>query len=236
MALIDTLGEIGNAIREKTGGTELIPLKEMASVIRGIETENQTTIQNPLEYATKMDGMYLNAVFPDGYEIVVNAPKIKSLNRAFMQSTGVKKITVKGNVNGDKVDFTEAFRNTSGFCTVEEIDLSNFIINLSKIYNCFYGAKTLKVVKGEIDMSNVTTAENVFVNCEALEEIRFKPLSIYVSINVSPSSKLSVDTVKSIIDGLATVTTAQTLTLNNAIVLTDEQKSTINAKGWTLAQ
>jgi hypothetical protein len=47
---------------------------------------------------------------------------------------------------------------------------------------------------------------------------------------------LTAESIQSIIDGLATVTTAQTLTLNKAIVLTDEQKATINAKGWTLAQ
>lgn len=38
MALINTLTEIGNAIREKTGGTKLIPLKEMASAILTITT------------------------------------------------------------------------------------------------------------------------------------------------------------------------------------------------------
>lgn len=36
MALINELGNIGNAIREKTGGTELIPLKEMADAILSI--------------------------------------------------------------------------------------------------------------------------------------------------------------------------------------------------------
>jgi hypothetical protein len=36
MALINTLNEIGDAIREKTGNTELIPLKEMADVILSI--------------------------------------------------------------------------------------------------------------------------------------------------------------------------------------------------------
>ena len=45
MALTNTLNEIGDAIREKTGGTELIPLKEMASVIRSISTgEQESTI------------------------------------------------------------------------------------------------------------------------------------------------------------------------------------------------
>ena len=36
MALINELNGIGNAIREKTGGTDLIPLKEMANAIRNI--------------------------------------------------------------------------------------------------------------------------------------------------------------------------------------------------------
>ena len=43
MALINELTNIGNAIREKTGGTELIPLKEMASVIQGISSGTEYT-------------------------------------------------------------------------------------------------------------------------------------------------------------------------------------------------
>jgi len=62
------------------------------------------------------------------------------------------------------------------------------------------------------------------------------PNSIKSSISIPSSPNLSVDTKQSIIDGLATVETAQTLTLNSAIVLTDEQKATIETKGWTLVQ
>lgn len=43
MALINELTNIGNAIREKTGGTELIPLKEMASAISGISSGTEYT-------------------------------------------------------------------------------------------------------------------------------------------------------------------------------------------------
>lgn len=42
--------------------------------------------------------------------------------------------------------------------------------------------------------------------------------------------------VRSIIDGLATVTTTQAITFHKDIALTDEQKQTINNKGWTLVQ
>ena len=50
------------------------------------------------------------------------------------------------------------------------------------------------------------------------------------------SSKLSAESVQSIIDGLAIVGTAQTLTLHSSIVLTDEQKAQISSKNWTLVQ
>ena len=43
MALINELTNIGNAIREKTGGTALIPLKEMASAISGISSGTEYT-------------------------------------------------------------------------------------------------------------------------------------------------------------------------------------------------
>jgi hypothetical protein len=55
-------------------------------------------------------------------------------------------------------------------------------------------------------------------------------------MSLAQSSKLTSESVQSIINGLATVTTAQTLTLNKAIALTDEQKATIQTKGWTLVQ
>ena len=68
-----------------------------------------------------------------------------------------------------------------------------------------------------------------------LKEIRFEG-AIGQSLSFVHCNLLSADSVQDIIDHLATVTTAQTLTLHSAITLTDEQKATINAKGWTLAQ
>ena len=49
MALINELNIIGNAIREKTGGKELIPLKEMASAILSIQGGGGVT--ESIEYA-----------------------------------------------------------------------------------------------------------------------------------------------------------------------------------------
>lgn len=76
-----------------------------------------------------------------------------------------------------------------------------------------------------------------FVYLPKLTEIRFVPNTLSESIKLEQSSLLSNESVQSIIDGLATVTTTCTLTLNETVKvkLTDAQKNTITAKGWTLA-
>jgi hypothetical protein len=49
-----------------------------------------------------------------------------------------------------------------------------------------------------------------------------------------PKIELSAESVQSMIDGLATITTTEVVVLKSAIILTDEQKATIESKGWTL--
>lgn len=69
MALINELTNIGNAIREKTGGTALIPLKEMASAIQGISSgieplDHTVTFKangGPYEIVSVKDGNQINA-------------------------------------------------------------------------------------------------------------------------------------------------------------------------------
>lgn len=78
--------------------------------------------------------------------------------------------------------------------------------------------------------------KNMFYNCKALVEVRFVAATIHWSISFADSPLLSAESVQSIIDGLAPVTTAQTITFHKDIALSDEQKQTINEKGWTLVQ
>ena len=76
-----------------------------------------------------------------------------------------------------------------------------------------------------------------FIYIPKLTEIRFVPNTISESIQLTHSPLLSNGSIQSIIDGLATVTTTCTLTLHATVKakLTDEQKNTVTAKGWTLA-
>lgn len=105
----------------------------------------------------------------------------------------------------------------------------------SKDIRLMFSGSSIEIIEEPLDISQVTNTANAFV-CAELIEIRFVSGTIKLSLNFSNCSKLSAESIQSIIDGLATVTTAQTLTLNSAIILTDAQKATITAKGWTLAQ
>ena len=142
-------------------------------------------------------------------------------------------------VNLERIDFYIAnpftthngfFRGTSKLKYVKGVNMSN-----SKNMGLMFSGSGIEVIEEPLDISLVTTTQNAFA-CDNLREIRFVSETIKVNINFSRCAKLSAQSIQSIIDGLATVTTAQTLTLNSAIVLTDEQKATITSKGWTLAQ
>ncbi len=88
-----------------------------------------------------------------------------------------------------------------------------------------------------LNASKWTLAKETFLYIPKLEYIRFVPSTIGFSISFSQSSVLSDESIQSIIDGLAAVTTACTLTFHATVKakLTDEQKNAITAKGWTLA-
>lgn len=171
-------------------------------------------------------------------ELTVNAPNIvdKSSNtngvigQMFAFNHGVKKVVL--NLSDGIQKMSSLFSQAKA---VEEIVL-NFLTKNVPLFDGAFSGSTVKQIIGAVDFSSATNVTNMFANCNNLEEVRFAPNTLSLSISLVNSSKLSAESVQSIIDGLATVDTAQTLTLNKAIALTDEQKATINAKGWTLAQ
>jgi hypothetical protein len=151
------------------------------------------------------------------------------------------------------------------FCKDAEIEYIDYYLNTqngTNFMDCFRNCKKLKRMVG-INTAKATQVIRLFLECNALEkieeplnfssvhsansqdacfgganslvDIRFVAESIKWSI-AFPSAVLSDESVQSIIDGLAYVESSQNLTLSNQIVLTDNQKQVINAKGWTLIQ
>ena len=172
-------------------------------------------------------------------ELTVIAPSIttddtqRCMSQMFFMNYGVKKVIL---YMPDECQYMDTvFSRTTN---LEEVVLNFSTKNIQKYYTTFNGS-TVKRIIGVLDFSSATTVGNMFYLCEKLEEVTFEPNTLSLSISLGQSSKLTSESVQSIIDGLKTLeegATAKTLTLNKAIVLTDEQKATINAKGWTLVQ
>ena len=169
-------------------------------------------------------------------EITVNAPNLninsdQSLYQVFLYNHCVERIIL--NLSNENLYMNSTFYGSSKLL---EVVLGFSTKNITSSKETFSGSTKLIKIDGVLDFSSNENVTNMFYGCSNLEYVRFEPNTLSVSISLGATSKLSAESVQSIIDGLATVETAQTLTLNKAISLTDEQKATINAKGWTLTQ
>jgi hypothetical protein len=173
---------------------------------------------------------------PSVDELIVNAPNINVSNNQFCMgqmfafNNGVKRVVL--NVPDGCMYMNSTFQVAKG---LNEVVLGFSTKNIVS-YSATFNSSTVKKISGVLDFSSTTNDTNMFYNCADLEEVTFAPNTLSISMSLAQSSKLTSESVQSIINGLATVTTAQTLTLNKAIALTDEQKATIQTKGWTLVQ
>lgn len=221
----------GFALGMATGGVvEVeIPAKEEQEKTITI-TENGTTEILPdenktLSKVTVVTDVSSGAVSEGNYAEVFNALHSASLTNATIERIDFYIANPFLSLNG-------FFRNTRKLKYIKGINTSSSIdIRL------MFSGSAIETIEEPLDISQVTkvnNTQNAFA-CDNLTEIRFVSGTIKISIDFSRCAKLSAQSLQSIIDGLATITTAQTLTLNSAIVLTDAQRATITAKGWTFS-
>ena len=164
----------------------------------------------------------------------MNYSKITSLSYAF-STMPLKRVDQYLNTEN-----CTNFNTTFGTCKQLEYVKG---INLSKatfVNSCFVNCTALKTIEEPIDFSylSVNSTENsihMFSNTTALETIRIVPESIKKHFLLASTSVLTPESIISIIDGLATVETAQTLTLHADVKILQSQVDSANAKGWTVA-
>ena len=203
----ENIRAIADKIREKTGGDSTYKVAQMPKGIEEVyeagKSQGGGVGQNPLEYAQIVSETYKGVAFPDGYELTLNLPNVTSLNSAFYNATGIKKIILKGNEKGNSVNFRQAFRG----CSAETIDLTKFTAKFSSINLAFYFNTKIVEILGEIDLTECTDTTSAFASTSNLVTITPKANTIKISISFAQSSKLSTASVQSIIDGLATLVT-----------------------------
>ena len=121
-------------------------------------------------------------------------------------------------------------------CTkLTQLDLSSFnTSNVTSMQNMFYTcSKLTQLDVSNFDTSKVTNMSDFIANASVLQN--FISCAIPVSFGASGTA-LTHDSLMSIINNLATVTTTQTLTLGstNLAKLSSEEKAIATNKGWTL--
>ena len=117
-----------------------------------------------------------------------------------------------------------------------QLDVSNWdTMNVQYMQNMFRNCSSLTQLDvSNWDTSKVTNMSDFIVNASVLQS--FISCAIPVSFGASGTA-LTHDSLMSIINNLATVTTTQTLTLGstNLAKLTDAEKAIATNKGWILA-
>lgn len=102
---------------------------------------------------------------------------------------------------------------------------------------CFYNCKALTTLHLPTGFGQNSTANGYcFSLCVSLETITGNP-NFKATVDLSPCTNLTHDSLMVVINGLQTVTTTQTLSLGstNLAKLTEAEKQIATNKGWTLA-
>ena len=221
--------------------------------INGIK---KITINKPLnqqQHASLFQGLPFQTINLQTVNISNNSFKM-FLDCIFLKHLQFEKMTLKSPY--------ELFKNC---CSLEEVDCSK-IVPTGDINNMFNGCTCLKTldlstwasqsstftnVNGLIrycknlktlnlsgwNLSHITTLYDWFWDNTLLENFILDNAILFAaSFSIAKCTKLTQESINAIINALPTITTAKTITIYKDVVLTDEQKATINAKGWTLAQ
>ena len=193
------------------------------------------------EYIKSLNCAFAEAEFPDDYTLEINIPIFaeyginNAMNRTFYYAKNIKSIKFRGNYDEKLIGATYTFQN----CEMEIADFSDFKTTFATVGGFFINCSKLHTVLGEFDLTQSASNVNFAIGCTSLKNITFKANSIFRAINFASSSLLTDESVQSIINGLADLTsdTAQTLNLHATVKnkLTDGQITQITSKNWTLA-
>lgn len=222
---LDTLAD---KINEKIGGVEPLSLDEMVGKIDKID--DNKALREVLENKTSLLYFYYNYK-GEGIIPFKKTYKVTNLNNFCGGCTNLKSWENIYDTN-IVIDFTSMFSDCSSITNIEGLTTENG----ERCSNLFKECIKLGKILTPLNFKKMKNVNDCFYNCESLQYIRFVSESIILSLSFAQSPLLSAESVQSIIDGLAPVTTAQTITFHKNIALTDEQKQTINEKGWTLVQ
>ena len=187
-------------------------------------TSNVTSIGYMFHTCTKLTQLDLSSF---------NTSNVTNMNSLVRGCSALTQLDLSTWDTSNVTNMSFMFRN----CTkLTQLDLSSFnTSNVTSMQNMFYTcSKLTQLDVSNFDTSKVTNMSDFIANASVLQN--FISCAIPVSFGASGTA-LTHDSLMSIINNLATVTTTQTLTLGstNLAKLSSEEKAIATNKGWTLA-
>ena len=180
--------------------------------------------------------LFINKKISTITHLGIDTRRVTTMQGMFQNCSSLTSLDVSGFNTQNVTSMQYMFWNCS---SLTSLDMSGFNTqNVTNMYGMFWSCKSLTFINlgDKFDASKVSNVTNMFQSCNSLKTITgsIKNLSISLSLSYCP---LDHDSALRIINGLATVTTAQTLTLSSTTktTLSDTEKAILINKGWTLA-
>jgi hypothetical protein len=200
MALTNKLSAIGNAIREKTGKTDLLTLDQMPEEIKGIETGSEDSFYDDFwdayqqngemtDYNTKFaSGRFSSKSFYPKYDIRPTKSAYSMMSSFPDELDLIQRLKDCGIVLDTTGCSTVSnmFAYSKYITTVPTIDASNS----TSIQEMFSVCSKLHTVEKLIVSSKITNAWNTFNGCTQLKNIIFEG-EIVASIYFNSSAYLT---------------------------------------------
>lgn len=208
--------------------------------------------ENWLYYATCLNNVFGGSIFPTNSRITLQIKQAPTKSDyMFNNCRNVSYIKLIGDEpQTNTLDMTSAFAiaaNATTLARIETIDLSQYCggesLKLkspgtavpSSINSNFAAYQSrLKYIYGMLDLTMLTNTGNMFLKCSELIEVRFVANTIRYMIKFNDCTKLSKETLTSIVNGLADDVTGKgvvlSLTAINSAFTTDEWNALIATK------
>lgn len=205
----------------------------------GVLCQLGTVGVNLVKMMTRWSNIFYKASFSEETHLVLEyGDNFTGEMTSTFQYTGSSKIRSIKIVGSSKLTGV-VMNNTFNNCSVKTIDFSecDLVLSTAAMQNTFSYCPNLREIKGTLDVSKISSFVGVFNSCNVLEEVRFLEENIFKTITFGSCKLLSDASIQSIINGLATVEEAQTITFHVDVKakLTDDQIAQITSKNWTLA-
>ncbi len=169
-----------------------------------------------LYYATRINNVFGGTVFPENTEFVARVKGAIDYSYMFNNCLNLKSVKII-------TETPDIILNMTAFCaigssstpTLELVDFSEFNKHFGNTYNMCSNQKNLKKIIGAMDLTHCTNTQFMFRNNNLLENVEFVEGTIPISISFADCPLLTAESYNSIMSGLSTATTGQTLSLPN---------------------